>query len=61
MSDNFNERHLLWWVLRAVSACRAEGTRPDTLQSETTWKNLGAPDWVLPAIKEKYAEGSPLF
>lgn len=59
MSDNFNEKHLLWWVLKAVHACRADGTRPDTLLSETMWKNIGAPDWVLPAMHEKYSEGFP--
>jgi len=24
------------------------------LQSEALWKNIGAPVWVLPAIREKY-------
>jgi hypothetical protein len=56
MSDKFNEKHLLWWVLKAIHGCRADGTTPQTLLSETLWKNLGAPDWVLPAVKEKYAE-----
>ena len=51
-----SKNHLLWWVLKAINACRAEGTRPDTLLSETLWKNLGAPKWVLPAIQEKYDE-----
>lgn len=50
------DKHLLWWVLKAVNACRAEGIRPDSLVSETLWKNLGAPDWVLPAMLEKYEE-----
>ena len=48
-----NDKHLLWWVMRAIDACRAAGTRRDTLLSETLWQNLGAPDWVLPAIREK--------
>ena len=56
MSDQFNDKHLLWWVLKAVDACRAVGVRPDTLLSETLWKNLGAPDWVLPAMREKYEQ-----
>ena len=56
MSDSFNDKHLLWWVLRAIHACRGQGTTPETLFSETLWKNLGAPDWVLPAIREKYEE-----
>ena len=55
MSDNFNDKHLLWWVLKAIHGCRAHGTTPHTLLSETLWANLGAPDWVLPAVKEKYA------
>lgn len=50
------ERQLLHWTLRAVNACRSAGTRPETLLSETTWKNLGAPDWVLPAMCEKYGQ-----
>lgn len=49
------DKYLLFWILKAVNACRAEGTRPDTLLSETLWKNLGAPQWVLPAVKEAYA------
>ena len=54
MSDRFTEKHLLWWVLKAVHACRAAGVRPNTLLSETMWSNIGAPDWVLPAMREKY-------
>ena len=56
MSEQFSDKHLLWWVLKAIDACRADGVRPLTLQSETMWKNLGAPDWVLPAMLEKYRE-----
>lgn len=58
MSDKFNDKHLLWWVLRAIDCCRAEGVsvRPGTLLSETMWKNIGAPGWVLPSISEKYEE-----
>lgn len=48
------ENHLLHWIFKAIDACRALGTTRDTLLSETTWKNLGAPDWVLPAVKERY-------
>ena len=48
------DKYLLFWTLKAIIACRAEGTRPDTLLSETLWKNLGAPDWVLPAMHEVY-------
>lgn len=51
-----NDKYLIWWILLAIKSCRAEGTRPETLLSETLWKNLQAPDWVLPAIREKYAE-----
>ena len=46
------DKYLLYWIFKAVDACRAKGTRPETLVSETLWKNLGAPDWVLPAIRE---------
>lgn len=49
------DKYLLFWTLKAINACRAEGTRPETLLSETLWKNLGAPDWVLPAMREAYA------
>lgn len=56
MSDLFNDKHLIWWVLKAIDACRAEGVRPDTLLSETLWANLAAPSWVLPAIREKYQQ-----
>ncbi|SHJ71215.1 hypothetical protein SAMN05444159_1291 [Bradyrhizobium lablabi] len=59
MTDQFNDKHLLWWVLRAIDACRSDGTRRDTLLSETMWKNLRAPDWVLPAIREKYQQFDP--
>jgi hypothetical protein len=48
------DKHLLFWVFKAIDACRANGSTRDTLLSETIWKNLGAPDWVLPAIREKY-------
>lgn len=48
------EHELLRWIFKAIDACRASGTTRDTLLSETTWKNLGAPDWVLPAVKERY-------
>lgn len=56
MAELFNDKHLLWWVMRAIDACRAEGVRPDTLLSETLWLNLGAPKWVLPAMQEKYSQ-----
>lgn len=56
MNSQFNDKHLLWWVLKAIDACRAEGVRPGTLLSETLWENLGAPAWVLPAMREKYAQ-----
>lgn len=48
------EAHLLYWIFKAIDACRANGTTRDTLLSETLWKNLGAPDWVLPAVRERY-------
>lgn len=50
-----NDKHLLWWIFKAIDECRATGTTRHTLLSETLWKNLGAPDWVLPAVKECYA------
>lgn len=50
------DKHLVFWILRAIDACRAARVGPDTLLSETLWKNLGAPDWVLPAIQEQYVE-----
>jgi len=58
MSDNeqLERKHLLWWVLYAINAYRVEGIRPDTLLSETLWDSLDAPDWVLPAIREKYKQ-----
>lgn len=46
------DKYLLHWVFKAIHACRAVGVKPDTLLSETLWKNLGAPDWVLPAMRE---------
>lgn len=49
------DKYLMTWTLKAIAACRAEGTRPETLLSETLWANLGAPHWVLPAMKEAYA------
>ena len=48
------DKHLLWWIFKAIDACRAAGTTRDTLLSETLWNNLGAPDWVLPAVRERY-------
>ena len=59
MSEQFNDKHLLWWVLKAIDACRAEGVRPNTLVSETLWENLGAPKWVLQAMRDKYGRMSP--
>ena len=53
MAETFNNKHLLWWVKKAVHACRADGTTPRTLLSETMWANI-APEWVLQAMREKY-------
>ncbi len=53
---SYNNKHLLWWIMRAIDVCRAEGTTRHTLLSETLWKNLAAPEWVLPSIREKYEE-----
>lgn len=51
------EKHLLYWIFKAIDACRGgRGVAPETLLSETLWKNLGAPGWVLPAIKQARAE-----
>lgn len=50
-----NDKHLLWWVFKAIDASRAAGTTRRTLLSETMWNNLGAPDWVLPVVRERYA------
>lgn len=58
MNSQFNDKHLLWWVLKAIDACRAEGIRPNSLLSETLWKNLNAPAWVLSAMREKYEQRS---
>lgn len=46
MTTEFNDKHLLWWVLVAVNQARP-------LLTELTWKDLGAPDWVLPALRNK--------
>lgn len=51
MNSQFNDKHLLWWVLKAVDAY--DGGL-ESLLSETTWKLIDAPDWVLPAMREKY-------
>jgi hypothetical protein len=52
MSDQFNDKHLLWWVFRAIDTY---DTSFDGLLDENLWKLIDAPDWVLPAIREKHA------
>lgn len=55
MSDRFNDKHLLWWVFKAIDEC--EFVSRDDLLDETTWKiAVEAPDWVITAIREKYAD-----
>jgi hypothetical protein len=50
------DKHMLWWIIKAIDACRDTRVGPDTLLSPTLWNNLGAPAWVLPAIEEAYAD-----
>jgi hypothetical protein len=54
VSDRFNDKHLLWWVLKAIQAGQVE----HDLVSEAMWKNIGAPEWVLPAMREKFYESN---
>jgi hypothetical protein len=59
MSDRFHDKHLLWWVLKAVD--KGYATNAQNLLDEDMWKMLGADTlgdqkWLIPAIKEKYAD-----
>jgi len=53
MSDLFNDKHLLWWIIKALEV--QEYYLLLEMQRERIWKDLGAPDWVHPAIREKIA------
>jgi hypothetical protein len=46
-----SDRHLIWWVLKALDAHTAHRF---TLLREETWQEIGAPDWVYPAIRARY-------
>lgn len=57
MNSQFNDKHLLWWMLQAVDQSGGpEGTEitPETLTSDAFWKAVGAPAWVAAAMREKY-------
>jgi len=49
-----NDKHLLWWVFKALQT--NSGISLSDLQSTGIWDYVQAPDWVLPAMKEKLAE-----
>lgn len=53
MSDQFNDKHLLWWVLKAAGLFEVGSIE---LLDPTMLAEIGAPDWVLPALREKYEE-----
>jgi hypothetical protein len=46
-----SEQHLLWWIFKALDAHTAHRY---TLLREDTWKEIGAPDWVWPTIRQRY-------
>ena len=52
-SGSFSDKHLLWWVFEAMDTYE---TPFEGLLDETLWKLLDAPDWVLPALKEKHEQ-----
>lgn len=49
------DKHLLWWVFKAIDAAGVGGIDRSLLLEPDTWSRLKAPDWVLPAMREKYA------
>ena len=55
MSDLFNDKHLLWWVIKAIIEHDSEEAVRimESLYEPSYWNYLGAPEWVLPAIREK--------
>lgn len=44
-------KHLLWWILKAVDAAEGYGATRDHI---LLWVKQEAPAWVLPALREKY-------
>lgn len=48
------DKHLLWWVFKAIEDVGGYGATRGHLLSAETWAGLNAPDWVLPALREKY-------
>lgn len=53
MTEKFNDKHLLWWVFRAIIASGENGLNQLDLTAPDTWEKIKAPDWVLPALHEK--------
>lgn len=47
----FNDKHLLWWILRAVDAAEGYGATREHILS---WVQHEAPEWALLALREKY-------
>jgi len=46
MNSEFNDKHLLWWVLQVI--------RPLDLRDPDVWRGVELPEWVIPALREKY-------
>jgi len=54
MSESFNDKHLLWWVLKAIDDNELEWFQfREAIKKEKIWKDINAPDWVLPALLDK--------
>lgn len=57
MPSDFNDNHLIWWILKFVAEFGVDGdVRKETLLNSDYWEKVGAPHWVLPAIREKYRD-----
>jgi len=52
MSEQFNDKHLLWWVIKAIAHHPLDVSFAD-LKDDELWIDIEAPDWVMPAIFEK--------
>ena len=51
--SQFNDKHLLWWVLKIIDDVYHVGSID--LLDEDVWRGRG-PDWVVPALREKYEQ-----
>jgi hypothetical protein len=49
----FNDKHLLWWIMCLIREFGSD-FHYDHLLDENAWNTVGAPDWVLPSIREKH-------